>query len=423
MGILVVEDSPQQGKLLEHILKKGGFSEIVLAESAREAFRILGMDGPVPVMQNIDLILMDLLLPDMNGIEACRFIMKSERASDIPVIVVTGVSDLDSLQSAFDSGAIDYIVKPVRKVELLARVRSVLKIRQQEDALRKSQARYRAVVEDQSELICRFLPDGTLTFVNDAYCRYFGLERPELMGQNFLPSFAEEDRKDVLAQIGSLGAGNEAVSGQYRVALPDGRIRWQHKSIRAILDEQGRIVEIQSVGRDITEQKRAEEGLQQAYAELERRVEERTLELKEKTHHLEEVNTALKILLKQREADKEELEEAVLSNVKNLIFPYVEKLRATRLNKDQLTYVEILESHLNEITSPFVKRLSQEFLGLTPMEVRIADLIREGKTTKEIAELLHRSDSTILFHRDNIRDKLGLKVKKINLRSYLRSFH
>jgi DNA-binding NarL/FixJ family response regulator len=296
MGILVVEDSPQQGKLHEHILKKGGFNDILLAESAAGAFEILGMNDNGVSNLEVDLILMDLLLPDMNGIEACQVIMKTEKVSKIPIIVVTGVSDKDSLQSAFDSGAVDYIVKPVHKVELLARVRSVLKLKQQEEALHR------------------------------------------------------------------------------------------------------------------------------AYSEMERRVEERTLELKEKTHHLEEVNTALKILLKQREEDREELGEAVLSNVKNLIYPYLEKMKATRLSKDQLTYLEILESHINAITSPFVKRLSQEFLGLTPMEVCIADLIREGKTTKEIAELLHRSESTILFHRDNIRSKLGLKVKKINLRSYLRSF-
>ena len=144
-------------------------------------------------------------------------------------------------------------------------------------------------------------------------------------------------------------------------------------------------------------------------------------QLKARAQSLEELNTALKVLLKQREEDKTELEENVLSNVKQLVLPYVEKLKKTRMGAEQMTYVSIMESNLNDIVSPFLRKLSSQYLNLTPKEIQIADLIKLGKTTKEIADLLNVSPGAIEFHRENIRGKLGLKNKKINLRSHLLS--
>jgi DNA-binding CsgD family transcriptional regulator len=163
---------------------------------------------------------------------------------------------------------------------------------------------------------------------------------------------------------------------------------------------------------EVEERKRAEKA-----------VRKREVELKAQSHHLEEVNTALKVLLKQRENDKKELGENVLSNVKELISPYVERLKESRLNTNQKTLVDILESNLSNIISPFISKLSSKYFNFTPMEIRVSNLVKEGKTNKEIAELLDLSKNTILFHRYNIRNKLRLKNKKINLRSHLLSFN
>ncbi len=136
---------------------------------------------------------------------------------------------------------------------------------------------------------------------------------------------------------------------------------------------------------------------------------------------LRETNSALKVLLKQREEDRTELEESLLRNVRQLVLPYLEKLKKSRLHDEQNQFLEIIETHLLEITSPFVRKLSAPLLGLTPSEIRIADLIRQGNSTKEIADLLAMSEHAVNFHRQSIRKKLGLTSKKLNLQTYLGS--
>ncbi len=127
------------------------------------------------------------------------------------------------------------------------------------------------------------------------------------------------------------------------------------------------------------------------------------------------------MLLRRREEDKSDLEESLLTNVKESILPFMEKLKKTRLDENQKTYLGIVESQLGEIVSPFLRRLSSRFTNLTPMEIKVAKLIQEGRTSKEIAEILLVAEQTVLTHRSNLRAKLGLRNEKINLRSHLMS--
>ena len=149
--------------------------------------------------------------------------------------------------------------------------RDVTERRRAERALRKSEERYHAVIELQTELISRWRPDGTLTFVNDAYCRYYGRPREELIGRKWMDVVAEEDRervKEYTARLKtSLSPANPTVMEEHREIGVDGSIRWQMWTDRALFDEQGRIIEFQSVGRDITERVQAEEARR---AQLER---------------------------------------------------------------------------------------------------------------------------------------------------------
>jgi len=124
-------------------------------------------------------------------------------------------------------------------------------------------------------------------------------------------------------------------------------------------------------------------------------------------------------LLKQREGDKSELEQKVLSNIKVLILPHMEKLK-NHVDLKGMSYVNVLESNLIDIVSPFAQKLSVKYLNLTKREVQVANLVKEGKATKEIASFLSVSDSAVNVYRYQIRHKLGL-TKKHNLRSYLSS--
>ena len=144
-------------------------------------------------------------------------------------------------------------------------------------------------------------------------------------------------------------------------------------------------------------------------------------ELFEQKQSLEEANIALKVLLKQREEDKLELEKKVLSNVKDLVLPYVEKLKNSRLKPKDKTLVEIVETHLNDVISPLLQSFANAKILLTPQEMQVAGLVKAGKTSKEIADVLNISETTVNFHRKNLRVKFGLTNQRANLRSYLLS--
>jgi len=171
----------------------------------------------------------------------------------------------------------------------------------------------------------------------------------------------------------------------------------------------------------VIQRKQMDDALRNAQERLETRVKERTKELEVRTGDLEEVNTALKVLLKRREEDKTELEEKVLFSVKELISPHLEKLKDSRLNHRQKVILGIIESNLEDIVSPFMQAMPTKFAKLTPTEIQVANLVKQGKITKEIAELMTVSTKTIDRHRDNIRRKVGIKNKKINLRTHLLS--
>jgi DNA-binding NarL/FixJ family response regulator len=161
------------------------------------------------------------------------------------------------------------------------------------------------------------------------------------------------------------------------------------------------------------------------YAIERKRVELKLLareqELEKQTRDLEEVNAALKVLLKQREADKKELEERLATNFRELVRPLLEKLKMTGLNDRQKAFLEIAENELNNILAPFLQKVSAGHLKLTPTEIQVANFVKHGKSTKEIASLMNLSIKTVQVNRNNIRRKFGIINQKVNLRTYLLS--
>jgi PAS domain S-box-containing protein len=299
--------------------------------------------------------------------------------------------------------------------------KDITKRKRAEEALRESERRLSDIID--------FLPDATLAINRKGHVIAWNRAIEEMTGVKAVDMVGKGDfeyalpfygvRRRILIDL-VLKADKKTERSFYSVfkkeedhlivetwvpALKDKRaFLWAKAS--PLYDSKGRVVgAIESI-RDITVRKQAEEML-----------EKREVELEAKTNELEDLNAALRVLLKQREEDKNELEQKVLSNVKLLILPYIEKLKS-RIDLKGSSYVNVLESNLREIVSPFAQKLSVKYLNLTNREVQIANLIKEGKTTKEIAALLNVSESSVNVYRYHIRRKLSL-TKKHNLRSYL----
>jgi len=277
--------------------------------------------------------------------------------------------------------------------------------------------------------------------VNPVFEHITGKRRNQVIGNTLLEVFPETEGYwlEVFEKVAL--TGNAVEIENFHQGLN------RHFSVSAFRPKAGQVA-ITFI--DITDRVRLQDALQEAHDELEKRVEERTADLKKvntqlkieianrkkaekalriksrdlKTEaiRLSDTNTALKVLLKQREADKIELEEKVLLNTKLLISPYIEKLKnRRRLGNKEKAYIDVIESNLNEITAPFVHSISTKFFKLTPTEMQVINLIKRGKTTKEIADTMNSATSTIDFHRNNIRKKIGIKNRRINLSTYLSS--
>ena len=176
------------------------------------------------------------------------------------------------------------------------------------------------------------------------------------------------------------------------------------------------------VSSDISKYLQIQKHLETANQELLGEVESRKrveMALASRTEHLKEVNAALRVLVQKREEDRKLMENRVLDNVKTRVMPHLVKRKKTKLNEKVKSNLLVLESALKDVVSPFVNTLSTRYLSLTPTEIQVATLIREGSRTKEIAYMMDVSPSTIDTHRNNVRKKLGIVNKGENLRTHL----
>ncbi len=133
MSILIVDDSPEIRSVLQMILEAEGYRSLLITESAQEAFQRLDLDNPSGPPTEVELVLMDIQMPDLDGVEACRRLKAVARFQDIPVIMVTAMTESGFLEAAFAAGAVDYVTKPLHRVELLTRMRSALRLKREMD--------------------------------------------------------------------------------------------------------------------------------------------------------------------------------------------------------------------------------------------------------------------------------------------------
>ena len=288
--------------------------------------------------------------------------------------------------------------------------RDITERKKAEDDLQKSEERFRALIEHSHDAITLLTADGTVLYDSPSIMHVLGYSPTERIGRSVFEFVPPEERQNVAYGFTTFVQQPGAVDpSEVRFLHKDGTLR-QIEGTRSNLLHDSKVRAVVVNYRDITERKRAEEILKK---------QERELAIKAK--NLEEANIALKVLLRRTDEDRAELEEKVLLNVRDLVVPYLEKLKSSSIDETQRTFVNILESNLLQIISPFSQKMSSKFLNFTPTEMQVADLLRKGKTSKEIGELLNASPRAITFHRENIRKKLGLKNKKANLKSYLLS--
>jgi PAS domain S-box-containing protein len=280
-----------------------------------------------------------------------------------------------------------------------------------DSALSVSEARYKTMVETMGDGLSEIDEHQITTYANDTLCRMWKRSREEIIGVPVTRFLDEENRAVLMAQLEKRRRGE---SDAYEIVwnCKDGTRLHTIMTPTPYFDADGRFKGSFAVVTDISRQKK-EKDL------LEMRVQQRTRELQQKTRHLEEVNTALRVLLKKREQDRQRMEEQMTVNIRELIFPYIERMRTTRLNDVQAACLDVMAATLEDIVSPFLHRLSLEFLHLTPSEIQVANLIRHGKTSKEIAATLSLSHQTIEFYRKRIRKKLGITRKSVNLQTFL----
>lgn len=278
-----------------------------------------------------------------------------------------------------------------------------------EEKIRESETLYRTIFETTGTATIIIEEDTTVALVNSEFERLYGAPKQYWEGKRSWLEFAAEKERDRMLQYHNLRRMDpKAAPGRYEFNFVDRKGNAKNVLVTiSMIPGTGRSV---SSHADITELKRQEKALRR-----------REREIQAKSRNLEEMNTALKVLLKQRESDQSDMEDKVLANIKHLVIPYLGKLKTGRLGDKERAFVNVLESNLMSIISPFSQRLSSKFLNLTPKELQVATLVKEGRTSKEIAGLLDVSPGTIALYRNRIRKKLTVNGKKVNLQTYLAS--
>ncbi|MEE9911002.1 MAG: PAS domain S-box protein [Deltaproteobacteria bacterium] len=295
------------------------------------------------------------------------------------------------------------------KPAILGNTRDITPRKTAGEKLQESENIYRAIFETTGTATIIIEADKTISLLNSEFEKMTGYGRAEWEGKKKWTEYVAP--KD-LARLGKyhtlrrLDPAAPPRNYEHDIIDAEGRIRHVFLTVDMIPGTKKSVASFT----DITGWKKAEQVLKK-----------REEELQIKSRSLKELNTTLRVLLKEREGDREELEEKVLSNVKAFVMPYMNKLKKSRMNSKATAYVDIMKSNLLDIISPFSRKISSKYRNLTPKEIQIANFIKEGKTSKEIAELMNVSKSAVDIHRWRLRNKLGLNKTKANLRSHLGS--
>lgn len=254
-NLLIVEDESLIAEDIGSSLVQMGYPPPRMAVRGDEAIRMADECRP-------DLVLMDVVLPgEIDGIETARRIRSR---FDVPIIYISAYSEETIMERAKETQPFGYFVKPVSERDLHTTIQMALHRHRLEEALRQSESRYRAIVESQTDLICRFGADYSLSFVNETCCRFLGKDRMELIGGSFLNLALSDERESLADRISSMDRNETATIQVRAVPSSTGEERWLLLSLSRLTDGGDRFVEFQAVGRDITQHVLADKDLARA---------------------------------------------------------------------------------------------------------------------------------------------------------------
>jgi PAS domain S-box-containing protein len=283
-------------------------------------------------------------------------------------------------------------------------------------------ANYRKLIENAVDSIV-VLQGHEIKVVNAQLLKMFGCRhRKEMLDRPFMEFVAPEDR-ELMSRMCVKNENEESFPChlEFKALCCDGKT-FDAELFTNLIEFQGEIAR-QAIIKDISNKTIAEKARRKADKHLSRRLESRIRELDEAIKNEGETNRALKALLEKKERDQKEIQESVLLNVNKLILPYIEKIKLTELDDFQKTYLSIIETNLKDIVSPFSRKMSMKELNLTPKELQVANLAKRGISSKMISHIMNISPRTVDTYRKNIRKKVGLQRKRVNLRSYLLSLN
>ena len=296
-------------------------------------------------------------------------------------------------------------------VGFLGIARDITQRKIMEQALKESEQKYRTIIENIEDGYYEVDLAGNYTFFNDAMTQIIGYTREEMMGMNnrkYMDEYNAKQVFDVFNRVYLTGLATKALD--WKLVAKDGSMRFIEVSVTLKRDLNSQPIGFMGIARDITDRRQYLETL-----------EAREKELEIKTRSLEEVNTTLKVLLERRDLDKAALEDTIIGNINDLVIPYLERVKKRTADKRSQAHLTVLENNLETITSSFFRRLTTKYANLTATEIEVANLVKNGKSIKEIADLLCISGKTVENHRMSIRKKMGIANTKTSLRSHLLS--
>ena len=419
--ILVVDDESAIRFFLKRRLTAWNF-QVMTAENGSRALELVRSGHP-------DILLTDLFMPEGDGFELLANVRKE--SPDLPVIVMSGHGEPCDIIQVLRLGAWDYLCKPfenmaylrvtiahvLEKVDLIKenrRYREHLEdiVAQKTAELLKSEQRYRTVAEFTYDWEYWIAPDGEFVYISPSCERLTGysalefIENPSILREIVHPDDQDHFERHIIESH----LRTEICRLDFRIIRRDYEQRWIEHCCQPVTDLKGAYLGRRCSNRDITYQKLIESDL----------INQQKV-LVNKSISLEKTNQALKTLLDQREIEKKSIEQSMVSNLKRYVLPYLDDLEQQNIGKDTQTYLNIIRSNIEQLISPISKSLGGAYLALTPTEIKVADLIRQGRSTKSIAASLNTSGSTIEKHRNKIRKKLNVLKKKVNLYTYLNS--